>query len=259
MKKEVSVRLKVIFFILFFLCASLTSAYQEVKNLSLSAEGIKRLEIDCGAGFLIVSGQEGLKSINAEAEIILEGGSEDKAQKFIRERVKLSLERQGEKAILISQMKERFSVFSFRKRLINLTVYVPTNVDLEVDDGSGWLKVERIRGKVFINDGSGEMMIRDITGALRIDDGSGDMDVVNIHGDVDIEDGSGSIDVEGIVGSVSVDDSSGSMILNNIKEDIIVSDSSGSINIDGVDGDVTIKDDGSGSVRINNVRGKVTK
>ena len=141
-------RFKVIFLALFFLCATLTSAFQEVKKLSLSAEGIKRLEIDCGAGFLIVSGQEGLKSINAEAEIILEGRSEDKAQKFIQERVRLSLERQGEKAILISQMKERFSAFSFRKKLINLTVYVPIDIDLEVDDGSGRMKVESIRGKV---------------------------------------------------------------------------------------------------------------
>ncbi len=241
MNKEVILKFKIIFLILFFLCASLTSAYQEVKNLSMSAEGIKRLEIDCGAGFLIVSGQEGLKNINAEAEIILEGRSEDNAQKFIRERVRLSLEKQGDRAVLISLMKERFSVFSFRKKLINLTVYVPTNLDLEVDDGSGWIKVDNISGKVFIDDGSGEMMIKDIMGPLRIDDGSGDIDVANIRGDVDIDDGSGGIEVRDVSGTVSVDDGSGS------------------INIDGVDGDVTIKDDGSGRVRISNVKGKVIK
>jgi DUF4097 and DUF4098 domain-containing protein YvlB len=234
-------------------------AYQEVKNLSLSAEGIERLEIDCGAGFLVVSGQEGLERINAEAEIILEGRSEKNAQKFIRERVKLSLERQGNRAVLISQMKERFSVFSFRKKLINLKVYVPTNIDLGVDDGSGWLKVDNIRGKVVIEDGSGEMMAEDITGVLRIDDGSGDMEVVNIRGDVDIDDGSGSIDVEGVVGSVSVDDGSGSMTIHDVEEDVTVSDSSGSINIDGVEGNVTITDDGSGSVKISNVKGKVSR
>lgn len=259
MKKEVSVRFKVIFLTLFFLCASITSAYQEVKYLSLSAEGIKRLEIDCGAGFLIISGQEGLKSIKAEAEIILEGRSEEKAQEFIQERVRLSLEKKSDRAILISQMKERFSVFSFKKKLINLTVYVPIDIDLGVDDGSGWMKVDSITGKVFIDDGSGEMMIKNITGALRIDDGSGDIEVVNIQGDVDIEDGSGEIDVEGISGNVSVDDSSGAMTLHNIGEDVTVSDSSGSINIDGVDGNVTIRDDSSGSVRISNVKGKVKK
>lgn len=252
-------RIKVIFFTLFFLCVSFSSSYQEVKELSLPAEGIERLEIDCGAGFLVVSGQPGLESISAEAEIILEGRSESSAEKFIRERVKLSLERQGSRAILISQMKERFSAFSFRKKLINLTVYVPAEIDLGVDDGSGWLKVDNIRGKVVIEDGSGEMMVKDITGVLRIDDGSGDMEVMDIRGDVDIEDGSGSIDVERITGSVAVDDSSGSMTIHDIEEDVTVSDSSGSINIDRVEGNVTIRDDGSGSVKISNVKGKVSK
>lgn len=259
MKKEVNVRFKVFFLTFFFLCASMTSAYQEERNLSLSAEGIKRLEIACGSGFLIVAGQEGLKAIRAEAEIILEGRSEEKAREYIQERVRLSLEKKGDRAILISQMKERFSAFSFKKRLINLTVYVPIEIDLSVDDGSGWIKVDSITGNVFIDDGSGEMMIKNITGALQIDDGSGDMEVANILGDVDIEDGSGEIDVEGISGNVSVSDSSGAMILRNIGEDVTVSDSSGSINIDGVDGSVTIKDDGSGSVRISNVKGKVKK
>lgn len=252
-------RFKIIFFTLFFLCASLSLAYQEVRNLSLPAEGIKKLEIDCGSGSLTVSGQEGLTSISAEAEIILEGQSKDKAQKFIRERVTLSLEKQGNRAILISQMKERFSVFSFRKKLINLKVSVPADIDLEVDDGSGWLEVDNINGRVVIEDGSGEIMVKDIAGHLRIDDGSGDLEVANIRGDVDIDDGSGSIDVADVVGSVSVDDSSGSMTIHDVGEDVTVSDSSGSISIDGVEGNVIIRDDGSGSVRITNVKGKVSR
>jgi len=253
------VRIKVIFLALFFLSASIVSAYQEVKTLSLSAEGIKRLDIDCGAGFLVVSGQEGLNSIEAEAEIIVEGRNEDKAQEFIQQRVRLSLERKGDRAILISQIKERFSDFSFRKKIINLTLSVPVDIDLAVDDGSGWLKVENITGRVFIDDGSGEMMIKNITGPLQINDGSGDIEVAEIRGDLDIEDGSGEIDGEGISGSVSVDDSSGSITLHNIGADVTVSDSSGSISIDSVEGNVTIRDDGSGSLRISNVKGKVIK
>jgi DUF4097 and DUF4098 domain-containing protein YvlB len=258
-KKEVTLKFKAIFLVLFFLSASFVLAYEEVKNLSLSAQGIEMLEIDCGAGFLKVYGREDLGNIEVEAEIILEGLSDEKAQRFIQEKINLSLERSGSRARLVSEMKRYSSFFSFRNKVINLTVNLPKNMNLDIDDGSGEMIVEDIVGNVYIEDGSGTMDVKNITGDLTIDDGSGYIKVLDVRGDVDIDDGSGNVNVEDVSGSLSIDDGSGTIYVRNVGENVILDDGSGSINVDGVEGNVVIEDDGSGSVNIKNVKGTVRK
>jgi len=209
--------------------------------MSLSAAGIDRLVIDCGSGFLHVSGEESLRSIEVEAEIIVNGKRERDMKDYVEENVKLGLKKQGSKAVLVSMFKNQFPNINFRTRVINLTVRVPKNMDVEVDDGSGEVKIAQIDGNIQIDDGSGEISVRDI------------------HGDVEVDDGSGTVDVRDVTGSVTVDDGSGTIEISDIGESVKVSDGSGSIYIDGVAGDVIIKDDGSGSVKIKNVIGKVVK
>ena len=235
-------------------------AYEEVKSLSLPAQDIKALEIDCGAGFLKVYGREGMKSIEVEAEIVLEGMSDMKAKRFIRGKINLSLEKRGSRAVLISRMRRYTSLFPlFKTKVINLTVNMPKNIGLSIDDGSGKIIVEGIQGRVDIEDGSGMMSIVDITGSVIIDDGSGSIQVVGVRGDVDIDDSSGNVRVESISGSVSIDDGSGTIEIRNIGANVTVNDGSGSIHIDGVEGNVVIEEDGSGGLSISNVKGTVRK
>jgi len=261
-----------------FLSATFAFSYQEVKELNLPAEGIKELKIRCGAGSLEVVGREDLQEIQVTAEIAVKGEREEKAKKFIRERMKLSLDKIGEKAVLVSKFKQPQPIlFSFREKLINLTVNVPKNMSLNIDDGSGWMRIENIAGNVDIDDGSGSIKIVNVTGELHLEDGSGEIraekiegDMViddgsggialrDISGDVKIDDGSGNIEMKGILGSVSVVDGSGSIYAGDVQGDVEVSDGSGSINIDGVERDVTIKRDGGGGVNIKNVKGRIAK
>jgi hypothetical protein len=62
---------------------SLVSAgdYVETRNLNLSAEGIKKLEINCAAGFLKVNGVSSLREIQVEAEIVVKDMDSDRAKK----------------------------------------------------------------------------------------------------------------------------------------------------------------------------------
>lgn len=223
------------------ICATAVYSYQTTKSLSLPARGISELKIDCGAGFLKVEGSDSLDRIMVEAEIILRGRSEKKAEEYIRKNITLELKKHGNKAILVSHIDQRPWRFSFRSQMCNLTVHVPSVIDLNIEDGSGSVSVAHIDGRLEIEDGSGEICISSLNGSLRIEDGSGRIDVQDISGDVWIDDGSGSIDAR------------------QIGQNITVSDGSGSILIDGVGGDVTIRDDGSGSLKIQNVRGKVYK
>lgn len=227
--------------VLFVFCLSFAFSFEKKERMSLSADGIDKLMVDCGSGFLYVTGEESLKNIEVEAEIIVKGKNEKDIENYVKDHVKLELKKQGSKAVLVSLFKNQFPNINFRTRVINLTVTVPKNMDLEVDDGSGEVKIAQIDGNIRIDDGSGEITIR------------------GIQGDVGIDDGSGTVDISDVTGSVMVDDGSGTIEVSDIGENVKVSDGSGSIYIDGVGGDVIIKDDGSGSVKIRNVKGKVVK
>lgn len=228
-------------FAAFFFVATLAFPAQETKTMSLPAEGIQALRIDCGAGFLKVQGGEGLTAIEVKAEIYAGGAKDKDMEEFIKDRVKLSLEQKGNRAILVSEIKSSHFFFSFREARIDLTVSVPKNLDLDIDDGSGSIEVRDIVGDISLDDGSGEIQIENVQGNLKIDDGSGEIEVRDVSGDVLIDDGSGEITVNSVGGNVTV------------------SDGSGSINIQDVEKDVILKETGSGGENISNVKGRVIK
>ena len=231
-------RSKFLLIALVILCTTAALTFEKVKDLSLDAEGIQKLKIECGSGFLKVTGKESSRVIEVRAEIIRKGKDDKDADEYIQKNVILKLEREGSQAVLVSKFKNKLFTGS---RVINLTVNVPENIDIDVNDGSGEISIQNITGDIDVDDGSGTIKIDDIRGDIKIDDGSGTLSVRRVEGNVSIDDGSGTIDVAGVSGTVIVDDGSGS------------------IRIEGVGGDVHIKDDGSGSLSIRDVKGKVIK
>ncbi len=227
-------------FAAFFMTASLAFSAQEVKTLSLAAQGIDKLEIDCGAGFLKVRGVETLNSIEVKAEIYVGGIADKKMKEFLEDHVKLTLEKKGGSALLVSRIDNR-PFFFFREARIDLTVNVPKKMDMRIDDGSGAIDAEGFIGHLTIDDGSGGIRVENIQGDLEIDDGSGEIEIRDIAGNVTIHDGSGGIDVVNIGGSLTV------------------SDGSGGIDIDRVEKDLILKETGSGGVHYSNIKGRVIK
>jgi DUF4097 and DUF4098 domain-containing protein YvlB len=229
-----------VIFAVISLAGSLALSAQEVKPLSLAAQGIDKLEIDCGAGFLRVRGVEALNSIGVKAEIYVGGIADKKMKQFIEDNVKLTLEKKGSSALLVSRVDSR-PFFFFREARIDLTVNVPRKMSVRIDDGSGSIDVEGITGNLIIEDGSGGIRVENIQGDLDIDDSSGEIEVKDVTGNVTIHDGSGGIDVVNIGGSLTV------------------SDGSGGIDIDRVEKDLILKETGSGGVHYRNVKGRVIK
>lgn len=249
-----------LFVVLFALTVICGFAYEVEKKLSLDASGIKKLNIDSGAGFLKVKGVEGAEAIEVKALIVIKGIDEDDVKSFIKDKIVLELEREGNGAVLESKVKSHISgIFKRREIRIDLEVTMPGHLELIVDDGSGLLTVSDVSANVEIEDGSGTIDIENIGGNLEVEDGSGTINVENVDGNVDIEDGSGEITVKRVKGNVEVDDSSGSLKIVDIGGSVTVDDGSGNIYIDGVEKDVVIEDDGSGSVSIKNVKGRVKK
>ena len=230
------------YLILGLFAASFASAgepdYSEVRELSADAGGAGEFVIDTGAGSLTVVGVDGLDAVNVTATIGLDGiRDEDKARAYIEKRLELTLERRGDRVELVTDF-DNGTWGMGRKAWVRLEIRMPSDLALDIDDGSGSIDIENVRATVRVDDGSGSIKVRDV-GPLFIDDGSGSITAENVAGDVDIIDGSGSIKVTGVTGSVTIDDGSGSITVRDVEQDVIIEDA------------------GSGGVSVANVAGRV--
>lgn len=224
--------------------ASLASAawrdYEESRNLTLDAGGIDIVEIEAGAGSLEVRGSADAQAISVIALIQVPGKNEEKARKVIESDLVLTLERNGDTAVLNGYFESSGWGWGDSPS-IRLEVEVPDRVALDIEDGAGSIR------------------IWDVSGNIEIEDGSGSLQMSNVGGDIRIEDGSGSISVEGVGGNISIDDGSGSITVKDVRGSVIVDDGSGGINVSDVDADLIIKDDGSGSLNFARIDGRVEK
>ena len=229
--------------------------YTEVRNLDLEAAGLSEIFIDAGAGAMVVKGVGDSDEIAVVATIIVDIDDADKAAEFVEKRLRLELERDGDRA----KLKAGFEPGWGRSpdAAVDLDVSIPARLALEIDDGSGPVTVRDVSGSIRIDDGSGPIELAN-SGDVDIDDGSGSIGLENT-GAVKIDDGSGSITIVRAAGDVYVEDGSGTIEIRGVSGSVTVDDGSGDIEVDDVERDLIIEEEGSGSLRYTNVRGVVQK
>ena len=215
------------------------NGYTETRELTLPAGDVDILEVNAGAGSILINGTPNASDISVKAIIRVPDDDEDDAREFIAEELVLSLEKKRSKA----QLEAYFDQGSWGSRdsaAVDLEISIPQGLELFVDDGSGSITIADVGGDVGIDDGSGSI---EITGAanVAVDDGSGSIRISNTSGDVEVEDGSGDIKIRGVAGTVTIDDGSGGIDVKDVEQDL------------------EIVDDGSGSVRIADIRCTVTR
>ena len=230
------------FIVMAMFAASLAHAgwsdYEEVRDLELDAGGVSNFFVDAGAGSMTINGDAGAKSITVTATIQVDENDQEKAREIIAKRLTLTLDRDGDSAVLKSYFKH--GIWGGTDGSVKLEIVMPAGIPLCIDDGSGSILIEDVGSDVEIDDGSGSLKIYNV-GAVDIDDGSGSIDIENASGDVAIVDGSGSITINKVGGSVTIDDGSGS------------------INVRDVENDLIIEEDGSGGLTVADVRGNVER
>lgn len=216
------------------------SGYEEHRDLNLGASGIASVDIKTGAGSLEISGVSGADEIAVMATIQVPDRDADKARELIESKLVLTLEKQGDTAVLKAYFKQRLWNFG-DSPLVHVIVQMPDNLNLAVDDGSGSMQISGVSGNIEVEDGSGSITMTNVGGEVEIDDGSGSISVEGVGGDISIDDGSGGIKVQGVAGSVIIDDGSGGINVSDVEEDLI------------------IVDDGSGGLNFSDIKGRVEK
>ncbi len=249
------------------------------KTLQLSADDLKALTVNSGAGHVIINGHDS-DVISVEADIVLSAVSTKRAVRIVKEFMHLTLFREGDKAFLEShfnfQKRNDFleainpdGFFSAPARKIDLVVNVPKSLALSINDRSGDLKISDIENDLAVDDRSGNLYIKNIHGNLSLKDSSGDMELIDINTNngakktVKITDNSGDINLVRVNGNLTLRDSSGDMSLanintsQNIENTIKITDNSGSISLDNINGNLNLTD-GSGDIDMRNMNGNVT-
>lgn len=212
--------------------------YIEARDLELAADGITGLDVEAGAGSLVITGDASLDRIVVTATINVPDKSAADARAFIDESLKLSLQQSGDTARLEAGFDDRGWNWFHESPTVDLDVKIPQGVALKVVDGSGSIRILQAYSDVFVEDGSGSLLIEDAKSVV-VEDGSGSVHVRNVEGDVMIDDGSGSVTVEHVGGSVRVDDGSGGITVDDVAKDlIIIDDGSGGLDATNVRGDV---------------------
>ncbi|MBA3657201.1 MAG: hypothetical protein H0W69_07605 [Gemmatimonadaceae bacterium] len=227
-------------------------AYTAPRNATVNASGAKRIEIDASAGFLKIKGG------TSSTEVKITGLARASSQNLLRE-IKLVAERRGEVVYIKADIEERNNSWGDNcYRALDLTIDVPSQLPLEIEDGSGEIVISGTAG-IRLTDGSGSIDIQNIGGPVVIEDGSGEIQLRNIRGNIEIDDGSGEIVARGVTGDLVIkDDGSGSIEGYDVSGSFTVrNDGSGGIKADGVGGDFNVRSKGSGGVNYYNVKGSV--
>lgn len=214
------------------------TGHEEKRDLSLDADGVETLQVEAGAGSLDVTGAAGTR-IGVNAFIRVPGADADEAQEIIREHLVLSLDRHGRTADLKGYFEDvnRWS----DSPSVDLEVSLPQGMFLKIEDSSGSVEVQNVKGDIELDDGSGSVRMIDVGGRVTIRDGSGSIVIEGAGGDIAIVDGSGSVTVARVEGSVSVEDGSGSIDVSEISGDLIVPEAgSGSLDYSAVAGRVDV-------------------
>ncbi|WP_077285802.1 DUF4097 family beta strand repeat-containing protein [Cognaticolwellia aestuarii] len=219
--------------------------YHSQQELSIDAQTLRALDVEAGAGSLVISGSDNATDITVVADIYTDRGH--------AENYRLELTDSGDSAFLVATINTS-GFWQGDSPRIDIKVTMPSHLMLQVDDGSGPINISHIYGAVDVKDGSGELTINDIKNDLSVNDGSGSLTISEVIGNVSITDGSGEIVINEIDGNIDIDDGSGSIYVSAISGEARFEDGSGDLTVRKVDGVITI-DDGSGDIDVEQAGG----
>ncbi|WP_372871914.1 DUF4097 family beta strand repeat-containing protein [Shewanella sp.] len=239
------------------------AADEQLRELSLPASSLTGLNAEVGAGGFTLKTSADTDTVTVTALIGHQGDREPE----------LKLEQRGNDAFLVAKFPANTSWFG-KSPYIDITVTVPANFNLELEDGSGDIHISGLKGNikvkdgsgnielmggntVSIEDGSGDIELTDIVGTLSITDGSGDIDISNVGGNTHIKDGSGNIQASDINANIEINDGSGNIDVSRVAAKVEITDGSGNIKVSDAES-LVLHETGSGNVTSNNIRSGVT-
>ena len=214
-------------------------------EIDLTGPAVGTLDLDAGAGRLVVTGGSDIGEIRVMA--VLCASDRDRLEG-------LGVSLDGD--MLRTEYPGRVGGWGNNYARIDLTVEVPAGTGIRVEDSSGSLEIVGV-GDVEVRDGSGSMSLRDV-GSVVVEDGSGGLRIAEVTGDVDVEDGSGSVEIRSVSGNVTISDGSGSIRVEGVGGTVLIDEvGSGGVSVRDVEGDLVVTDGRRERIRYSDIRGSL--
>jgi len=237
---------------------------QREETKTVDVDGQTAIIISNARGKTIVVGERGSTQIKIIANKLVHAGDAESAQR-IMDALTFDVEVSGGKVAVISKLphtskKDRsfWSVVKGSKHgvLIDFTVEVPYEFDVQTSTTSGNVEVTNIAGTALVNATSGDVLLREIGGGSIVELTSGGIRADDIGGDLRIAASSGNTEVRRVKGVLAVQTTSGNVFAYEVGGDALVNLVTGDLDLKGCLGDVNFST-ASGSATMIGVMGGV--
>ena len=226
--------------------------YTAPRSATVPASRAQRISVIGRAGSLRIDGRNGARDVTVR-------GTARASSRSALEDIKLIAEERGGTIYIEADIPEHRDWNDDNDhQSLDLTIEVPSDLPIDVEDGSGDLEIRNV-GPLELSDGSGEATIEHVGGNLRAKDGSGTLRITDVRGDVDVTDGSGLLEIRDVDGGVDIGSKgSGPLRITNVAKSVHVrSKGSGSVDVKHVGGDFVVDRKASGSIDYADVKGRV--
>ena len=225
--------------------------YTAPRNATVPASNARRIEVIARAGTLRIDGQRGAN------EVTVRGTARASSRRAL-DAVRLIAEERGGTIRIEADIPENRDWNDDDRQSLDLTIQVPRDLPIVVEDGSGDLEIQNV-GPLVLSDGSGDATIAHVGGNLRVKDGSGALHIADVNGDVDVTDGSGELEIRDVRGGVEIEGKgSGFLRITSVDQSVhIRAKGSGSVEANHIGGDFVVERKASGDIDYADVKGKV--
>jgi hypothetical protein len=222
------------------------------RNAAVPASRARRIEVIARAGLLRIDGRSGAR------DVTVRGTARASSRSALQDVRLIAEERDGTIHIEVDIPEHRDWNDDDDRQSLDLTIEVPVDLPVDVEDGSGDLEIRNV-GPLELSDGSGEATIEHVNGNLSVKDGSGELHITDVKGDVEVTDGSGELEIRDVEGGVEIGNKgSGTLRITSVAKSVRVrAKGSGPIDVTHVGGDFTVESSASGSIEYSDVKGRV--
>ena len=217
--------------------------YTAPRSATVPASRAQRIAVVARAGSLRIEGRNGARDVTVR-------GTARASSRSALEEVKLIAEERGGTIYIEADIPENHDWNDDdRQQSLDLTIEVPSDLPIDVQDGSGDLEIRNV-GALDLSDGSGEAIVEHVGGNLRAIDGSGSLRIT---------DGSGLLEIRDIDGGVEIGGKgSGPLRITSVAKSVHVrSKGSGTVDVSHVGGDFVVDRKASGEIQYADVKGRV--
>ncbi|HUX13942.1 MAG TPA: hypothetical protein VMW87_13005 [Spirochaetia bacterium] len=219
-----------------------------VRNQEIPAQNVNALSIISGPGDLEVRGGAGR---------VLAVGHVCAPDQATADKIVLYGGSQGDNTTIEARFP--FTVAA-TEATMNLSIKIPTRVDVSVINRSGDVKISRVNA-VTLSDLGGDVRIQKITGGVTITrNATGDVLLEDIGGTAAVQqDLGGNLELRRVGGNVVIQRSETLRILvKDVRGDVVIwNDGPGDIEIENVQGDLFIQSDHGGKVVYHRIHGSI--